>query len=144
MILSQGFHWRSQRALGFLSLFGGAVNLIFWILYFAGDLDFGIGNECMVQRFESAFPFADGLLAVLLLIAGVGLMRKKPFGTYSLAAGSSISVYLGILDITFYVNGGLYTPWTVSSVFEAFINIFCVGGGLLASFFAWRFWRLPC
>jgi hypothetical protein len=51
-------------------------------------------------------------------------------------------VYLGILDITFYSRQGLYFPLTASTMFELLINFVCITGGLLASWFGWRLWRV--
>lgn len=131
----------AQRFLPYIAFAGGCLNLLFWILYFANVIVLSEEGEALVRGYESAFPFADALLGILLLLAGIGLLKKKSFGTFFLVAAASMAVYLGILDITFYGHQGLYFPLTISSLFALFVNAACIGGGMLGLWFGWYFWR---
>jgi hypothetical protein len=80
--------------------------------------------------YEHAFPLPDGVLAILLLVAGILLMRSRPAGrTLSLIAAGAL-VFLGLLDFSFNLQNGIYMTSTIDLVLNAFINIWCVGFGL--------------
>lgn len=117
-----------RRKLGYLSFAGGILDFLFWTLYLAGALSFGPADS-MVQNFESAFLFADTLLGIILILSGVGLLRRKGYGPICMMAAAAMAIYLGILDITFYAGQDLYFPITAASLFEIFINAFCILGG---------------
>ena len=69
-------------------------------------------------------------MAVLLLAAGILLMKNRLWGVnLSLAAGGAL-VFLGLLDFSFNIQNGVYLTSTIDLVLNAFINIWCVGFGL--------------
>ncbi|MDZ7305373.1 MAG: hypothetical protein ONB44_24900 [candidate division KSB1 bacterium] len=92
----------TQRLLPYLALGGGALNVLFWILYFAKVIAPSEADEHVVRAFESAFPLADALMGIMLFFAGIGLLKKSPSGTFFLVAAAAMAIYLGILDVTFY------------------------------------------
>jgi hypothetical protein len=58
--------------------------------------------------YERAFPVADGLLCVALIVGTVGLLRRRAYGLIlSIAAGGAL-VFLGVLDATFNLTNGIY------------------------------------
>jgi hypothetical protein len=131
---------KAQRLLPYIAFGGGCLNVLFWVLYFANVIVLSEESESLVKGYESAFPFADALLGVLLMLAGIGLLKKRYYGTFFLIAAASMAVYLGVLDITFYGRQGMYFPLTASTVFAMFVNVSCIGGGLLGLWFGWKFW----
>jgi hypothetical protein len=131
-----------RRFLAYGMFGGGILIVLFWTLYYADIITLNDENRSLVDRFESAFLLADFILGILLFLAGVGLLKKKPFGTFALVAASSMVVYLGILDVTFYTRQGLYFPITSSTMFELMINCVCIAGGILTLWFGWRLWRI--
>jgi hypothetical protein len=130
---------RARAVTGWAALGGGMAVLAFWVVYFTSSADLGDGNPT-VGHFEAAFLIADGVFALILLAAGVELLRRRPFGTFLLVAGAAMSIYLGLLDVTFYSRQGLYSPLTASAAFELLVNGLCLAGGLFGLRWAWHLW----
>mgnify|MGYP001595806723 FL=1 len=131
----------AELILPYLSFAGGALNVLFWILYFSGLVVVSESENGLVSEFESAFPLADAVLGIALLVAGAGLLKRKPYGGFFLVTAAAMAVYLGILDVTFYGRHGMYFPLTMSTLFSLFINAFCIAGGVFGLCLGWRFWR---
>ncbi len=122
------------------STFGGGVLLVaFWTLYFAGAIS--PGTEAEAQRFESAFPIADALLAIMLFIASRELRRGGSAGPLTLGAAAAMTLYLGLLDVTYYGRAGLYTRISASVLPLAVSPLFSLGGGAAGLWSAWRLSR---
>lgn len=128
------------RWLGGLTLVGGALIVAFWALYLLGAVELA-GPDPAIRAFEAAFPIADALLAVALFAASVGLLRGRASGVFFLTAAAGMTLYLGLLDATFYGVRGLYAPADGWGLLEIGLNALCIVGGTLGLRFAWRFWR---
>jgi hypothetical protein len=120
------------------TLTGGACVLAFWVIYFASGAAPGHGDPA-VQAFEGAFLVADALFAIMLVAAGISLLRRRPAGTFLLVVAAAMSLYLALLDLTFYSRQGLYTA-DAGSVLELIVNGLCLGGGLLGLRCGWTLW----
>lgn len=130
-----------QRLFPYLVLGGGALDVLFWILYSARVIAPSETDATLVKAFESAFPIADGLMGLMLFGAGLGLLKQKPSGTFFLVAAAAMAIYLGILDVTFYAQQGLYLPLTLSTLFLLGVNGCCICGGTIGLWFGWKHWR---
>ncbi|HEX9692558.1 MAG TPA: hypothetical protein VGA22_10710 [Gemmatimonadales bacterium] len=130
---------RTRQLAGAATLIGGACVAAFWVFYFTSSAALGHGDPA-VTAFEGAFLVADGVFAGLLIAAGVGLLRRRPAGAFLLAAAAGMSLYLALLDVTFYARQGLYAPPSASVLIELVVNALCLGGGLLGLRWAWRLW----
>lgn len=128
----------ARRAMGWATLVGGVFVLLFWTLYFTGAAELGQDHP-IIAEFEAAFPIADAFFAVMLFAASYALFKGKAPGAFLLAAAGSVSLYLGILDATFYARQGHYSPITATALIELAVNAFCVAGGALALWFGWTF-----
>lgn len=117
-----------------------AVGIVcFWIAFFSSDL-VNIGDpqlETVYSAFESAFPAPDGWLVITLVIAAIGLFRKRSYGyLFSVIAGASL-IFLGLLDISFNVQNGIYSLGIQEAIINLFINILCPAAGLFLILFSW-------
>lgn len=105
-------------------LIGGVVLMAgTWVSFFRGD--FRVNDDECWKAFESAFPVADGWLAVCMLIAAAGLLLGETFGlAFALMAGSA-GIFLGLMDVTWNVQHGQYQLVRTSSSmrFEALLNV---------------------
>lgn len=126
-----------HRGVAWIAFTGSGLLVLFWVLYFSGVLAFGEENTMMTE-FEAAFPIADAALATILFNAGLGLWRGKRFGGFCLTAGAAMTLYLGILDFTFYSRQGLYAPLTSDGAVELVVNLLCAVGGLIGLGFGWK------
>jgi len=137
MYRDSGRIWRIAAA---ATLFGGACVAAFWVVYFTSSTPLG-HRDPAVTAFEGAFLVADAVFAGLLISAGVELLRRRPAGAFLLAAAAGMSLYLALLDVTFYARQGLYVTGTPDAAMELVVNALCLGGGLLGLRWAWRLWR---
>jgi hypothetical protein len=120
------------------TLTGGACVLAFWIMYFASSAALGHGDPT-VHAFEGAFLVADAVFAILLVAAGIALIRRRTAGPFLLVAAAAMSLYVALLDLTFYSRQGLYTA-DAGSALELLVNGLCLGGGLLGLRCGWTLW----
>jgi hypothetical protein len=118
-----------RRLLASLEIVTAVGLVLFWIAFFTVGLAPENAPACYFA-YEHSFPLPDGILAVLLLAAGILLAKRRPWGVkLSLAAGGAL-VFLGLLDFSFNIQNGVYLTSTIDLVLNAFINIWCVGFGL--------------
>lgn len=118
----------------------GTLVTLFWALYFTGAADLG-QHDPVKRTFEAAFPVADAVLAAALFAAAVAELRRRPVARFYLVIAASMSLYLGLLDATFYLSHGFYQPFGAQAVTALVINLLCVGGGALGLAWVWRRWR---
>ncbi len=136
-------------------LTGSILVCAYWIAFFHTDITMPhfvhqVQNPALVQLttvymgFESAFPLADLLVAVTAALATFYLIGQDAKAVlFGLVASGALG-FLALLDISFNLSHGLYTPPYLFKdgglQMEAMINIGCVAG---ASWSIWRFWSHP-
>jgi hypothetical protein len=116
---------------------GAALVALFWALYFSGAADLGQADVA-ARAFEAAFPVADALLAAALAATGIAALRRRPAAWYFLTVAAAMTMYLGLLDTTFYLAHGLYARRDGAALAELAINALCIGGGAAGLACAWR------
>jgi arginine exporter protein ArgO len=113
----------------------------FWIAYFSADI-VQINDPVLKEKylaFESAFPVPDAYLSVVLVIGGIGLLRKKVYGRlFSLIGGASL-IFLGLLDVSFNTLHGIYRLGFGEAVMNLFINLMCLGTGVFLIVVVWKY-----
>lgn len=130
---------KTRRILGCATLTGGILVVLFWVVYLTKAVDLG-QHDVTVSGFEGAFPLADAAFAAVLFAASWTLLKGKPGGAFLLAVAGAMSLYLGLLDVTFYAQQGYYWPITAEAVLGIVVNVLCIGGGILALWHGWKFW----
>jgi len=118
-----------------------AVGIIsFWITFFSTDV-VNINDPDLKEiylAFESAFPIPDLYLSVLLIIGGIGLLRRKFYGhLFSLLGGASL-IFLGLLDVSFNTQHGIYLLGIGEAVMSGVINLLCLGCGSFVIYTVWK------
>ncbi len=121
-----------------LALAAGMIS--FWIAFFTSDLvqieDPKLREDYLA--FESAFPVPDTCLALVLIIGGVGLLRRKAYGRlFSLIGGAGL-VFLGLLDVSFNTQHGIYTLGLDEAIMNLSINLLCLGTGVFLILTIWK------
>jgi hypothetical protein len=139
--MSSSARTKPARAIGWVTLVGGTLVVLFWVLYFTTDVALGTADP-RVSAFESAFLLADAAFGAALFAAGYCLLKRKAPGPFLLVVAASISIYLGLLDLTFYGRHGLYGSLDGSAAFELGVNAACVLGGLVGLNWGWKLWRV--
>src|SRR5690349_8969054 len=97
-------------------LVGTGVGIIaFWVLFYTIDLipaDAPVGYAA----FERAFLVPDTTLAGVLLVGGRLVWRRHPKGVPLAAAGGGALTFLGLLDLSYGVQNGLYAGGGIEAV----------------------------
>ena len=113
---------------------------LFWIAFFTQDV-VSINDPHLKEKymaFESAFPLADFYLSLMLIIGGMGLLKNMFYGYFfSVVAGASL-IFLGILDVSFNFQNGLYSIGIQETASNVLINLACLSIGIYLLFAIWR------
>lgn len=138
--LTHGERLEPRTVLAWTTLLAGAIVLLFWALYFTAAATLG-QQDPLKANFEAAFPLADLAFAGALIATGVLFLRRHESAPFFLIVAAAQSLYLGILDTTFYARHGLYLPLTADSLTEIAINALCIGGGIIGLKAGWQIWK---
>jgi hypothetical protein len=101
--------------------------VLFWTLFF-GDLDGQQAGELEQRQpgwflWERSFWLADLWLSGACLLAARNLWRGSRLGLgWTLVSGGAL-VFLGLMDILFFLQNGLYLPLSAGVAAEAFIHL---------------------
>ena len=112
----------------------------FWIAFFTTDM-VQLHDQRLEEiylAFEHAFPVPDLWLSISLIIGAIGLLKVKLFGfLFSLIGGASL-IFLGLLDISFNVQNGMYLLTVGDAVFNGLINLVCLVFGIFLIRTIWK------
>ena len=115
--------------------------VLFWVAFFTTD-EVQIRDPRLKEKylaFESAFPIPDAYLSIVLVIGSIGLWRKKSYGRlFSLLGGASL-VFLGLLDISFNAQHGIYRLGWGEAALNLFMNLMCLGVGVFLILTVWKY-----
>jgi len=121
-----------RRLVSALEIVTGVGVILFWVAFFT----IGMAPDPAPAgyfAYEHSFPLPDGLMSILLIIAGILLLKnKRPTMILSLIAAGAL-IFLGLLDFSFNLQNGVYAVSSLDLVINAFINAWCVGFGLFIS-----------
>ena len=110
----------------------------YWLTFFGAGKALHISETSAYLAFERSFPAADAWMAGTAAAAAVGLARRRAWAPlYGIAAGSAL-VFLGLMDVLFDLENGLYAAPSGATAAEVAINLFCLTMG---PFFMTYFWR---
>jgi hypothetical protein len=119
--------------------------IAYWAIYFltarTSRASFLISAEH--EAFEAAFPAADMLLAVTLIVSSICLLHGATLGVLLSGAAGGVLIFLGILDISFNLQNGVYSFTPSLALMNVTINALCVGFGLWLLRCTWRLRQLP-
>ena len=124
-----------------LMLLTAVGTLLFWVTFFA-DLEVQrsgyLASRCDAWfAWEMSFPLADAWMAATAILGAVGLWRLRPTGLlFGLVSGGAM-VFLGLIDVLFFLENGLYVPLTGEVAVELFIHIWTAAFGLFAIVYVW-------
>jgi len=128
---------RSAGTLAALLLIAGAGTFAYWIAFFSSDLVQATAEPCYLV-FERAFPMADAWAAIAAILAALGLLRRRPEAVlFGIAAGSAF-VFLGLMDVLYNLEHGMYALRTAEMAYETLINVVCLTLGPATMAYVWR------
>lgn len=117
-------------------LFGTGV-LFYWVYFFLLE-DSNPANSGIWLAYERAFPYADVIWITPLLFLSVFWMSKQnPKGIVTTIASGGCLVFLGLVDVTYNIQQGIYAKSIFDAVLNGFINLFCILFGLISVVWGW-------
>jgi hypothetical protein len=117
-----------------LLLVTAVVTAAYWVDFFWHGSVHVVEEEWYI-RFERAFPVADGFTGVCAAASGIGLLAGEEWGVALGLVAAGGLVFLGLMDVTFNVDNGLYRRLADSGAMRAelFVNVWTLGlGGFVA------------
>ena len=125
-----------DAVLGVLLVVTALVTVAYWLDFFLRGTVQAVEEEWYL-RFERAFPVADGWMAVCSLVSAVGLFTGSSYGTvFGLLAAGAL-VFLGLMDLTFNLQIGMFRllPGSGQLWVEVVIVVWCLAlGGTIAGY----------
>ncbi|MEW6264571.1 MAG: hypothetical protein AB1641_15980 [Thermodesulfobacteriota bacterium] len=110
------------------------------VLFWLGFFTIGLAPENPPPGYfvyEHSFPLPDLALAVVLAVSSLLLLKGRPGGRPLALLASGALFFLGLVDISFNLQNGVYLLSTLDLILNAFINLWCLGLGL-ALYLAFR------
>jgi len=118
-----------SRLIASLEIVTGVGILLFWIAFFTvGMAPENAGPAYFAYEYN--FVVADMLVIILLIAAGILLMRGRRLGIVLSLAAAGALIYLGLVDMAYNLRNGVYLASSVDLVINAAINLWCVGFGI--------------
>jgi hypothetical protein len=120
-----------------------AIGIVVYWASFLADLDaqrtgyFASRSEAWFA-WELSFPLPDAWIAATALLGAVGLWHGRPRGLLFGLVSSGAMVFLGLIDLLFFLENGLFLPLNGEVVIQISIQVWMVGFGLLAIYTIWR------
>ncbi len=121
----------SPKTTAYLAIVTGIGILLFWIAFFTVGLAPENPPVCYFA-YEHSFPLPDTVLAIALIIGGILAIKRSNRAFYVLLPASGGLIFLGLLDMAFNWQNGMYTITVMDGLLNACINIWCVVFGLCA------------
>ena len=126
------------RAVAALLLLTAAGTFAFWLAFFAAGDVVRARDTDVYLAFERSFPAADAWMAVASAAAAIGLLGRRAWATAAGVAAGSALVFLGLIDVTFDVEQGMYAQWSAAVAVEIAINVYCLVVGPFLMLWFWK------
>jgi hypothetical protein len=120
--------------------FGVLATLAYWLVWFAVDREIlASAHTDSYYAFENAFPVADSWMVACGVLAALALVRRRASSLLWIIAAGATSIYLGLLDVLFDLENGIYrSPDSTGVCVEIAINVLTLAFGTVITVWAWR------
>ncbi|MFN7916902.1 MAG: hypothetical protein U0Q55_16280 [Vicinamibacterales bacterium] len=109
----------------------------YWTTFFGTDALRFPGVACF-RTFDLSFPAANAWTTIAALLGATGLWRRAPSGVlFGIVCGSSL-MYLGLVDVVFFTQNGLYAQPDPAIYGEMAVHATCF---TVAPAVVWWLWR---
>ncbi len=132
----RGLPFRQRIVMVGLLLLTALFTLYFWIDFFLWGGVRILETEVYLA-FEMAFPVADAWMAASCFIAAVALLKRSPLALLFGISGGSALTFLGLMDVTFNIQQGIYLLGTGEVLVEAIINLYSLVFGPFLIIYLW-------
>src|SRR4051812_13920894 len=90
-------------------IFGVLSTVAYWVVWFGIDRELlAAAHTESYYAFENSFPLADSWLVACGVAAIIALVRRRASSFLWIIAAGSTSIYLGLLDVLFDLENGIY------------------------------------
>jgi hypothetical protein len=130
----------ARTILGIL-IFGAVATTAYWVVWFGVDRELlAAAHTESYYAFENAFPLADVWMVLAGILASVSLVRRRASTIVWCSAAGSTSIFLGLLDVLFDLENGIYgSPDHGAVAVELTINVLTIALGAVVV--AWALWQ---
>ncbi|MBU2488841.1 MAG: hypothetical protein KKA60_05585 [Proteobacteria bacterium] len=122
---------KARRTVAVLSMLTAMGLAAFWAAFFFFDMRPANPPPCYLP-YEMSFPLPDLILAAVLLAAGALYYVGSGTGAVLTLVCSGALIFLGMLDVSFNIQNGVYSSSNQDLIANVFINLWSVGFGLAA------------
>jgi uncharacterized membrane protein (DUF2068 family) len=120
-----------------LLCFAFAATLAYWIVFFtSGDVQ--VRKDAVYIAFEKSFLPADAWMALCALLGAIGLWRRRAWGFLFALLAASSAIFLGLMDVTFNLNEGIYAIGGSDTLIEIIINLLTLLLGPVVILYVWK------
>jgi len=126
-----------------LGIFAFIAILLYWITWFlAPELIQSLKPDspeyaCYVT-YEQSFPLADAYVAAAALIGAIGLWKMRPWGFLSMMLVAGGAIFLGLMDLSYDLEHGIFIPLSVESATELLIVVLLLSLGPVVVLLLWK------
>lgn len=134
---------RGRGIIAGVMIFAALLILAYWLIWFLVNRNLLASlHTDYYYRFENAFPAADAWLGILLLLATAGLLLRRSWGLLAGLLGGGAGIYLGLMDVLFDLENGVYRVPTggdaSGAIIEIVINVLTFALGIIVITYIWR------
>lgn len=117
------------RALSTTQIVVGIGILAFWALFYSVGMAPANPPPCFFA-FEHSFLPPDLILAVALIASGINVLANGTWGRPVALVAAGGLLFLGVIDLTFNIQNGMYAGPVMERLQAAAIPLICVGVGI--------------
>ncbi len=120
-------------------VFGVVATVAYWVVWFGVDRELlASAHTASYYAFENSFPLADVWMIATGVAATLALARRRASAFLWCVAAGTNSVYLGLLDVLFDLENGIYRSADGGAVaVEVSINVLTLTLGAFVIIWAW-------
>lgn len=118
-------------------LFTFLATTAYWIAFFFTD-SVQVRTDEVYLAFERSFPLADAWMAICGLFGAIGLWRGRAWGFLFGVLTASSAIFLGLMDVLFNLNEGIYIIGGSGTLIEIIINLLLLGLGPIIIIYLWK------
>ena len=109
----------------------------FWIYFFSVETKNPENSEVYLA-FEKTFPLPEFCwLIPCLILSAIGLITVQKYGyLFSIMAGTGL-IFIGLFDISFNIQNGVYTGEKSKCITEIIFNLYCMIFGPISIIYGW-------
>jgi hypothetical protein len=127
----------TRRKVVTLLVAASVVIVAYWVAWFAHRSLVASTTGTPYTWFEDAFPAADGLLVIAMVVGARALVRRSPTALLWLLMGVGGGLYLFAMDVLYDLEHGIWASGT-NGIVELVFNVVTLSVALFLGAWAWR------